>query len=352
MRLLLVLFVLAWSDEAADELEAAIPDEVDDSPIADEVEIEEVEIGQVEIDEVEISDEDIPFDENDGFDIENFEDDANDPAKLDPDFRPAADDPRNIIFNNYDDWTVQANLEKMINETFKLHFIQLKDLANPMLLREKLPSYEAIYYSTRYLLCLVVHYYFLIRVKYMTGYDRWTGLEKLIICKRLADLQPLSAPIKNLYHGFWSVVHTFQKFGDCTFEIPKSIHAGIIKHLTNEDKFDDDYMNDNFMYLVSILDYLTPDKQNTHNWAEPTNFMELFVKSIIEDDHPFEYTTDMKNAAKLMKAYFTSDIIIQDSNSITMEQVEVGFPINLKKYSCHLEILYGTSHLQARRVLV
>ena len=140
MRILLALFVLAWSDETADELEAAIPDEVDDSPILDEV----------EIDDVEISDEDIPFDENDGFDIETFDDDANDPTKLDPDFRPAEDDPRNIIFNNYDDWTIQGNLERMINETFKLHFVQLKDLANPMLLREKLPSYQSIYYSTRY----------------------------------------------------------------------------------------------------------------------------------------------------------------------------------------------------------
>ena len=156
----------------------------------------------------------------------------------------------------------------------------------------------------------------------MTGYDRWTGLEKLIICKRLADLQPLSAPIRDLYYGFWSVVHTFQKFGDCSFEIPRSIHAGIIKHLTNEEKFEEEYMNDSFMQLISILDYLTPDNLNTHNWVDPTNFMEMFVKSILDDD--LEYTTDMKNAAKLMKAYFTSDIIIQDSDMVTMDQIEVS----------------------------
>ena len=51
----------------------------------------------------------------------------------------------------------------------------------------------------------------------------------------------------------------------------------------------------------------------------------MFVKSILDDD--LEYTTDMKNAAKLMKAYFTSDIIIQDSDMVTMDQIEVSFAL-------------------------
>lgn len=58
-----------------------------------------------------------------------------DPKNLDPNFKPAEDDPRNIIFNNYEDWTIQANLERMVNNTFTLHLIELKDFANHVTLR-------------------------------------------------------------------------------------------------------------------------------------------------------------------------------------------------------------------------
>ena len=59
-----------------------------------------------------------------------------DPKNLDPNFKPAEDDPRNIIFNNYEDWTIQANLERMVNNTFTLHLIELKDFANHVTLRK------------------------------------------------------------------------------------------------------------------------------------------------------------------------------------------------------------------------
>ena len=72
---------------------------------------DEVEIEVEEIDELAISDKDLPFDPNDGFDIDNFQDEGSDPKKLDPSFKPAEDDPRNIIFNNYDDWTLQVGVK-------------------------------------------------------------------------------------------------------------------------------------------------------------------------------------------------------------------------------------------------
>jgi len=59
-----------------------------------------------------------------------------DPKKLDPNFKPSEDDPRNIIFNNYEDWTIQANLERLVNKTFTLHLIELKDFTNHVTLRK------------------------------------------------------------------------------------------------------------------------------------------------------------------------------------------------------------------------
>ena len=59
-----------------------------------------------------------------------------DPKNLDPNFKPSEDDPRNIIFNNYEDWTIQANLERMVNNTFTLHLIELKDFTNHVTLRK------------------------------------------------------------------------------------------------------------------------------------------------------------------------------------------------------------------------
>ena len=59
-----------------------------------------------------------------------------DPKNLDPNFKPSEDDPRNIIFNNYEDWTIQANLERMVNNTFTLHLIELKDFSNHVTLRK------------------------------------------------------------------------------------------------------------------------------------------------------------------------------------------------------------------------
>ena len=48
---------------------------------------DEIEIEVEEIDELAISDKDLPFDPNDGFDIDNFQDEGSDPKKLDPTFK-------------------------------------------------------------------------------------------------------------------------------------------------------------------------------------------------------------------------------------------------------------------------
>merc|ERR1711892_6603 len=259
-----------------------------------------------DIDELEISDEDLPFDENDGFDIDNFDDEANDPTKLDPNFKPDDTDPRNIIFNNYDDWTLQANVDKMINETFRLHLVSIKDLANPMTMQQKLPSMETIYYSTR--------------VKFMTGYDRWLGLEKLVTCKRLADVNPKSAPIKTLYHGFWSVVSTYQKFDSCSFNISRGIEAGIRKRVTDDeirmslDKFDTE-----FCMLVDMLAYL----DTTQWWVAPTNMMADVVNAFVAFDDVGEILPNSKfelvDIASMIKAYYSSPL----SNVVEVKPADV-----------------------------
>ena len=314
---------------------------------------DEIEIEVEEIDELAISDKDLPFDPNDGFDIDNFEDEGSDPGKLDPKFKPAEDDPRNIIFNNYDDWTLQAsvffleiflcyhieskacclflqkltpelqaNLEKMINETFKLHHISIKDLANPMTLQPKLPSYEHIYYSTR--------------VKLMTGYDRWLGLEKLIMCKKLSDLDPKQTPIKHFYFGFWSIIYTFQKFDRCSFEIPPSIEGGMREHTTADHlRPYHDKVNLDYTRAVSMLNYL----DTTPYWVVATNLMADVINAFVEyeDIEDVGIAAELKsmngaknyslrNIANFIKAYFTSPV----ANTAELDPVHIEVSVHFR----------------------
>ena len=256
----------------------------------------------------------MPFDENDGFDIDTIDDEANDLAKLDPNYKPEEDDPRNIIFNNYDDWTLQANVEKMINETFKLHLISLKDLANPMTMKPKLPSLETIYYSTR--------------VKLMTGYDRWMGLDKLITCKTLSDIDPAKTPVKRLYYAFWSVVNTFQKFDSCSFTISRGIEAGIRKRVVDDEiRFKFEQFDAEFMMLVDMLVYL----DSTNEWVSPTNMMADVVNGFVaygDLDQIFPNKTfELITLVNMIRAYFTSPLMTV--LEVKPEDVEVNHSSSL-----------------------
>jgi len=81
-----------------------------------------------------------------------------------------------MVFADYDDWTIQANLERFVNNTFTLHLIELKDIANHVTLGAKMPNLETIFYNSE--------------IKKLTGYDHWKGLEKVVFCKILSNIDP------------------------------------------------------------------------------------------------------------------------------------------------------------------
>ena len=96
-------------------------------------------------------------------------------------FKPDKDDPRNMAFNDYDDWTIQANLERFVNRTFTIHLIELKDIANHVTLGAKMPNIETLFYNSE--------------IKKHTGYDHWKSLEKVVFCKVLINLDPVKVSV-------------------------------------------------------------------------------------------------------------------------------------------------------------
>ena len=195
-----------------------------------------------------------------------------DPKNLDPNFKPAEDDPRNIIFNNYEDWTIQANLERMVNNTFTLHLIELKDFANHVTLRAKLPSLEILSLSAK--------------VKKDTGLDHWNGLEKIIFCRILNELDPSKVSIRTLYHGVVAHLATFDKFDLCGFKIDRKISSNLIARIRNKRSEKDEIVNLDFLHSIFIVGAL----ETMPEWDTTTDFLGRYILDFdIQSDDDYEH---------------------------------------------------------------
>ena len=138
--------------------------------------------------------------------------------------------------------------------------------------RAKLPTLEILSLSAK--------------VKKETGIDHWTGLEKIIFCRVLSELDPNKVSIRTVYFGVVAHLATFDKFDSCGFKIDRKISSNLIARIRNKRSEKDEIVNSDFLHSIFIVAAL----ETMPEWETTTNFLGRYILDFdIQTDDDYEH---------------------------------------------------------------